>query len=99
MQGGQGQDWGYLASMDRLERRYDNVKVPESPWKSQITRKRGQRKGSARVGDQCLSDLGQWSHYLPSVGRDPLGKYPDLQTQNVFGQKSHSMGKTNSKVG
>ena len=34
MQGGKGQDWGYLVSMDRLERRYDNVKVPESLGKS-----------------------------------------------------------------
>ena len=83
MQGGKGQDWGYLGPMDRLERRYDNVKVPESPGKI------GQRGGSARVGDQCLSDLGQWSHYLPSVGGDPLGKYLDLQTQKgIWPEKS-----------
>ena len=44
--------------MDRLDERYDNVKVLESLGKNQITRKRGQRGGSARVGDQCLSDLG-----------------------------------------
>ena len=80
MLGGQGQNWGYLVPMDRLNERYDKVKVPESPRKSQITRKEGQRGGSARVGDQCLSDLGQWSHYLPSVEGDPHGKYPDLQT-------------------
>ena len=81
MQGGKGQDWGYLVPMDRLERRYDNVKPLESSRKNQITRKGGQRGGSARVGDQCLSDLGQWSHYLPKVGGDPPGKYPNLQTQ------------------
>ena len=80
MQGGEGQDWGYLVPMAILDERYDRVKVPESPRKNQIARKGGQRGGSARVGDQCLSDLGQWSHYLPSIG-DPLGKYPDLQTQ------------------
>ena len=81
MQGGQGQDWGYLVPMDRLDERYDNIKVPESPRKSQTTRRKGQRGGSARVGDQCLSDLRQWSHYLPSVEGDPPGKYLDLQTQ------------------
>ena len=57
MQGGKEQDWGYLVPMDRLERRYDNVKVPESPGKSQKTGKRGQRGDTSRVGDQCLSDL------------------------------------------
>ena len=67
--------------MYRLERRYDNVKVPESPGKSQNTGKRGQRGDIARVGDQCLSDLGQWSHYLSSVGGDPPGNLCDLQIQ------------------
>ena len=81
MQGGQGQDWGYLVPMDRLDERYDNVKVPESRWKSQIRGKRGQRGSKARDGDQCLSDLGQWSQYFPSVEGDPPGKYLDLQTQ------------------
>ena len=42
MQGGQGQDWGYLVPMDRLNERYDKVKVPESLGKSQFTRKEGQ---------------------------------------------------------
>ena len=74
MQGGKGQDWGYLVPMDRLDERYDNVKVLESPRKSQITGKRGQRGGSARVEDQCLLDPGQWSHYLPSVRGNPPGK-------------------------
>ena len=88
MHGGQGQDWGYLVPMDRLDERYDRAKVLESPRKSQITRKGGQIGGSARVGDQCLSDLGQWSHYLPSIGGDPLGKY-HLQTQeSIFPKKS-----------
>ena len=37
----------------------------------------------------ALSDLGQWSHYLPSVGGDPRGKYLDLQTQkSVWPEKS-----------
>ena len=36
---------------------------------------------SARVGDHSLSDLGQWSHYLSSVGGGPPGNFPDLQTQ------------------
>ena len=67
--------------MNRLDERYDRVKVLESPRKSQITRKEGQRGGSAKVGDQCLSYLGQWSHYLSSVGGDPPGNLPDLQTQ------------------
>ena len=57
MQGGQGQDWGYLVPKDILDERYDDVKVLESPGKSQISGKRGQRGGSARVGDQCMSDL------------------------------------------
>ena len=74
MQGGQGEHWGYLVLMYRLDERYDKVKEPESPGKGQFTRKEGQRGGSARVGDQCLSDLGQWSHYLPSVGGNPPGK-------------------------
>ena len=57
--------------------------------KSQIKRKGGQRGGSVRVGDQCLSDLGQWSHYLPGVGGDPPGRYPDLQTQKgIWPKKS-----------
>ena len=51
MQGGQGQDWSYLVPMDRFDERYDNVKAPESSRKNQITRKRGQRVGSARVAD------------------------------------------------
>ena len=80
MQGGQGQDWGYLVPKDRLDERYNNVTVLESLGKSQISGKRGQRGGSARVGDQCLSDLGKWSHYLSIVGGDPLGRYPNLQT-------------------
>ena len=83
MQGGKGQDWGYLVPLDRLERRYDNVKVPESPRKSQKTGKIGQIGDSARVGDQCLSDLGKWIHYLSSVGRDPPGNFLDLQTQEI----------------
>ena len=78
MQGGQGQDWGYLVPMDRLVGRYDNVKAPESLGKGHNIGKRGKRGGSTRVGDQCLSDPGQWSHYLPSVGGDPPGKYFDL---------------------
>ena len=47
MQGGQGQDWVYLVPKDKLDEIYDNVKVPESPRKSQITGKRGQREGVA----------------------------------------------------
>ena len=69
--------------MDRLEGRYDNVKAPEPPGKTQNTGKRGQRGGSAKVGDQCLSDLGQWSHFLPNVEEDPPGFRSDLQTQKV----------------
>ena len=81
MQGGKGQDWGYLVPTDRLDERYDNVKVLESPGKSQITGKRGQRGSSTRIGDQCLSYLGKWSHYLPSLEGEPPGKHPDIQTQ------------------
>ena len=59
MQGGQGQCWGYLVLMGRLDDRCDNIKDPELSGKDQIARKRGQRGGaSARVGDQCLLDLG-----------------------------------------
>ena len=58
-------------------------KHPSHQEKVQNTRERGKRGGSARVGDQCLSDLGQWSHFLPSVEGDPLGYRPDLQTQKV----------------
>ena len=71
MQGGSKQDWGYLVPMDRLEGRYDNVKAPEPPGKGQIARNRGKREGSARAGDQCLSDQGKWSHFLPNIGGDP----------------------------
>ena len=74
MQVGKGQDWGSLVPKDRLNERYDNVTVPESPGKSQISEKRDQREGSAGVGDQCLSDLGQWSHYLPNVRGNLPGK-------------------------
>ena len=89
MQGAQGQDWGYLVLMDRLDDRCDNNIDPESSGKNQITRKGGQRGGSARVGDQCLPDLGQWSHYLPSVGGDPPGRYPNLQIQKgIWPEKS-----------
>ena len=83
MQGGQGQDWGYHVPMDELDERYDRVKVLKSPRKSQITRKGGQREGSAKVGDQCLLDLGQWSQFLASIEGDPPGYRPDLQTQKV----------------
>ena len=51
MQGGQGQDWVYIVLKDRLDERYDNVTVLESSGKSQISGKRGQRGGRARVGD------------------------------------------------
>ena len=51
MQGGKGQDWGYLVPNDRLDERYGNVKVLESLGKSQISGKGGQRWGSARVED------------------------------------------------
>ena len=89
MQGWQGQDWGYLVPMDRLDERYDNVKAPETSRKNQITKKGRQRGGSARVGDQCLSNLRQWSHYLPNVGGDPPRRYLDLQTQKgVWPEKS-----------
>ena len=83
MQGEKKQDWGYLVPMDRLVGRYDNVKAPKPPGKGQNTRERGKRGGSDRVGDQCLLDLGQWSHFLPSVEEDPPGFRPDLQTQKV----------------
>ena len=89
MQRCQGQVWGYLVPIDRFDERYEHVKAPESSGKNQITRKRGQRGGSAIVGDQCLLDLGQWSHYLPNVGGDPPGRYPDLQNQKgVWPKKS-----------
>ena len=74
MQGGKEQDWGYLVSMDRLDETYDNVTVPESLGKSQISGKIGQRGGSVRAGDEFVSDLGKWSHYLPSIGGNPPGK-------------------------
>ena len=80
MQGGQEHDWGYLVLMDRLVGRYGNVKAPEPLGKGQNIRERGKRGDSAEVGDQCLSDLGKWSHFLPSVEEDPSGIRPDLQT-------------------
>ena len=39
MQGGQGQDWSNLVSMDRLNERYDKVKVPESPGEIRLQEK------------------------------------------------------------
>ena len=99
MQGGQGQDWGYLVPTDRLNERYDNVEVPESLGKSQTTGKRGERGGGIRVGDQCLSDLGQWSHYLPSVGGDPSRKYLDLQTQKGIWPEKSDHGKNQQQDG
>ena len=90
MQGGQEQDWGYLVLMDRLVGKYDNVKAPEPPGKGQNTRERGKRGGSARVGDQCLLDLGQWSQFLHSIEGDPPVYRPDLQTQKeVLPKKSN----------
>ena len=89
MQGGKELDWGYLVLMDRLVGIYDDVKVPEPPEKGQNTRERGKRGGSTRLGDQCLSVLGQRSHYLPNVEGNPPGKYPDLQTQKgIWPEKS-----------
>ena len=80
--------------MDRLVGRYDNVKAPEPPGKGQNTGERGKRGGSARVGDQCLSDLGKWSQFLPSVEGDPPGYKPGLQTQKlVLQEKSNHRGK------
>ena len=81
MQGGQGQCWGYLVLMDKLSEKYDKVKVLESSSESRISGKIGQKRASARVGDQCLLGLGQWSQYLPSVGVNPPGICPDLWTQ------------------
>ena len=75
--------WGYLLPRDRLEGRYDIVKAPESTGEGQNARKKGKRRGSARVGDQFLLDLGQWRHFLPSVEEDPPGFRPDLETQKV----------------
>ena len=98
MQGGQGQDWGYLVPMDRLDERYDRVKGLESPRKSWVRRKGGQRGGSARVGDQCLSDPGQWSHYLPSVGGNHLGNNSIYKPKKVFGLKNQITGKTSSRM-
>ena len=57
----------------RLEGRYDSVKAPESTREDQNARENDKRRGSARVGDQCLLDLGQWSHFLPSVEEEPPG--------------------------
>ena len=83
------QDWGYLIPMDRLEGRYASVKALEPAGEGQNAREKGKRSGSARVGDQCLSDLGQWSHFLPSVEGNPPGKYLDLQTQKgIWPKKS-----------
>ena len=77
--------------MDRLEGRYDNLKAPESPREVHNTGKIGKRGGSPRVGDPCISDLGQWSHFLPSVGGDLPGNYPDLHTQEgIFAGKINS---------
>ena len=46
MQGGQGKDWGYLVPMDRLDERYDRLKVPESPRKIRFQEKEA-KKGVA----------------------------------------------------
>ena len=76
--------------MDKLKGRYNNVKAPAPPGKGQNARERGKRGGSARVGDQCLSDLGQWSQFLHGVERNPPGYRPDLQTQKeVLPKKSN----------
>ena len=49
MQGGEEEDWGYLAPQDRLEGRFNSVKVPEPQGEDQIARENGQMRGSARV--------------------------------------------------
>ena len=82
-------------SRDRLNERCENVKVPESSKKSQLSQKRGQKRASARIGDQCLLGLGQWSQYLHSVGVNPLGICPDLWTQkSVWPGKFSLQGKS-----
>ena len=58
--------------------------IASQSGKDQIARKRGQRGASARVGDQCLLDLGWWSQYLRSVGVDPPGKCLDLWIQKTI---------------
>ena len=88
--GGHEQDWGYLVPMDGLVGRYDNVKALKPLRKGQNTRERGKRGGSVRVGDHCLSDLGQWSQFLPSVEGDQPRYRPNLQTQKeVLMEKSN----------
>ena len=44
--------------MDRLERRYDNVKAPEPQGKSQIARERGKRRVALGFGGPVPWDLG-----------------------------------------
>ena len=43
---------------DRLNERYDNVRLPESLRRSQLSGKKGQKRASAMLGYQCLLSLG-----------------------------------------
>ena len=78
-----------------------DMTISEYPsYKDKVkTQEKQAKEGSARVGYQCLSDLGQWSHYLLSVGGDPLGKYPDLQTQKGILSKKSDHGKNQQPYG
>ena len=68
--------------------------IPESSKKSQLLRKRGQKRASAKLGDQCLSGLGQWSQYLYNARVKPLGICLDLWTQkSVWPEKFSLQGK------
>ena len=42
MQVGEGQDWGYLVPMDRLDERSDSIEVPKPQRQDQNTGKIGQ---------------------------------------------------------
>ena len=56
-------------------------KYPSYPEKIRLQGKEAKERIVLGLEISALLDLGQWSHYLPSVEGDPLGEYLDLQTQ------------------
>ena len=85
MQRGQGQDWGYLVPMDRLDERYDIVKVPESPRKIRFREKEAKKGVALGLEISSCQIQGNGVTICPALGKTHLGNSLIYKPKKVFG--------------
>ena len=88
MQGGEGQDWGYLVLMDRLNERYDRVKVPESPGKVRLQENEAKEGVALGLEISAYQIQGNGVTICPVLEETHLGNSPIFKPKKVFGRKS-----------